>query len=99
MAGRRLWPEDRAVVSGCARAELPAEVWLEARARADPGWMQGDCSTRYRLRLEINREFTVLEHAVPHPWDALLDADARTVQLRTVDRRTGTVWGGGRQMP
>jgi len=69
--------EDRAVVSGFARAELPAEVWLEARARADLRWMQGDYSTRYRLRLEVNREFTVLEHAVLPYFNAEAFYDTR----------------------
>jgi hypothetical protein len=69
--------EDRAVVSGYARAELPAEVWLEARARADLRWMQGDYSTRYRLRLEVNREFTVLEHAVLPYFNAEAFYDTR----------------------
>ena len=69
--------EDRAVVSGYARAELPAEVWLEARARADLRWMQGDYSTRYRLRLEVNREFTVLEHSVVPYFNAEAFYDTR----------------------
>jgi hypothetical protein len=69
--------EDRAVVSGYARAELPVEVWLEARARADLRWMQGDYSTRYRLRLEVNREFTVLEHAVLPYFNAEAMYDTR----------------------
>lgn len=69
--------EDRAVVSGYARAELPAEVWLEARARADLRWMRGDYSTRYRLRLEVNREFTVLEHAVLPYFNAEAFYDTR----------------------
>jgi hypothetical protein len=69
--------EDRAVVSGYARAELPAEVWLEARARADLRWMQGDYSTRYRVRLEVNREFTVLEHAVVPYFNAEAFYDTR----------------------
>ena len=69
--------EDRAVVSGYARAELPAEMWLEARARADLRWMQGDYSTRYRLRLEINREFMLLEHAVVPYFNAEAFYDTR----------------------
>jgi Protein of unknown function (DUF2490) len=69
--------EDRAVVSGYWRAELPAEVWLESRARADLRWMRGDYSTRYRLRLEVNREFTVLEHAVLPYFNAEAFYDTR----------------------
>jgi hypothetical protein len=69
--------EDRAVLSAYARAELPAEVWLEARARADLRWIGGDYSTRYRLRMEINREFTVLEHAVLPYFNAEAMYDTR----------------------
>jgi len=69
--------EDRAVVSGYARAELPAEVWLEARARADLRWMSDDYSTRYRLRLEVNREFTVLDHSVAPYFNAEAFYDTR----------------------
>mgnify|MGYP001765258154 CR=1 FL=1 len=46
------------------KTALPAEVQLEGRARVDLRWIDGDESTRYRLRLEVNREFTVAEHAV-----------------------------------
>jgi len=56
--------EDRGIVSLWAKAEIPQEVWIEGRARADLRWIGGDYSTRYRFRLEATREFTVLEHAV-----------------------------------
>jgi hypothetical protein len=69
--------EDRPVLSAYARAELPAEVWLEARARADLRWIRGDYSTRYRLRMEVNREFTVLEHAVLPYFNAEAMYDTR----------------------
>ena len=56
--------EDRGIVSLYAKAPLPAEVWLEARVRADLRWIDGDYSTRYRFRLEATREFTVRNHTV-----------------------------------
>jgi hypothetical protein len=56
--------ENRGVASVLAKAPLPAEVWLEARARADLRWIDGDYSQRYRFRVEATREFTVLEHTV-----------------------------------
>ncbi len=56
--------EDRGILSLYAKALLPSEVVLEGRARADLRWIGGDYSTRYRLRLEVNRAFTVLEHGV-----------------------------------
>lgn len=56
--------EDRGIVSLHARAPLPAEVWAEGRVRADLRWIGGEYSTRYRLRLEVNREWTVAEHPV-----------------------------------
>ena len=56
--------EDRVNVALYAKTELPAEVWLEGRARSDLRWIDGDFSSRERLRLEVNREFTVQAHPV-----------------------------------
>jgi hypothetical protein len=63
-AGVRSVSEDRGVLSLWAKADLPAEVWLEARARADLRWINNEYSTRYRFRLEATREFAVLDHTV-----------------------------------
>jgi hypothetical protein len=62
--GVRTTPEDRAVVALYAKAPLPAEIWLEARARADLRWIDNAYSNRWRVRLEANREFTWREHSV-----------------------------------
>ena len=62
--GTRSVAEDRAVVSLYGKAGLPEEIWLEARARADLRWIDGNYSTRYRFRLELTREFTLLDRAV-----------------------------------
>ena len=56
--------EDRGIVALYAKAPLPAEIWLEARVRADLRWIGDDYSTRYRFRVEATREFTVLNHTV-----------------------------------
>jgi hypothetical protein len=56
--------EDRLSAALYAKALLPAEMLLEGRLRSDLRWIGGDFSTRQRLRLEVNREFTVQEHAV-----------------------------------
>lgn len=56
--------ENRGVVAVYGRIPLPAEVWVETRARADLRWIGGDYSTRYRFRLEANREFGVKDHPV-----------------------------------
>ncbi len=56
--------EDRGNVALYAKNSPFADVWVEARGRADLRWIDGHYSTRYRFRLEANREFTVLEHAV-----------------------------------
>jgi len=83
--GSRSDPEDRGILSLWGKYPLPADVWLEGRARADLRWMGGDYSTRYRLRLEATREFTVLRHAVtPYfnvEWfyDTRYDGWARTL--------------------
>jgi uncharacterized protein DUF2490 len=77
--------EDRGIVSLYAKAPLPAEVWLEARARADLRWIGDDYSTRYRFKVEATREFTVFNHTVvPYfnvEWfyDTRYDGWARTL--------------------
>ena len=40
---------------------------VEGRARADLRWIGGEYSTRYRLRLEVNRDFNPGDHPVT-PW-------------------------------
>ena len=62
--GTRTVTENRGIVSILAKAELPAEVWLEGRTRAHLRWIDGDYSPRYRFRAEATREFTVVEHTV-----------------------------------
>jgi hypothetical protein len=77
--------ENRGIVSFYAKAPLPADVWLEARVRADLRWIGGDYSTRYRFRVEFTRDFTVLDHTVvPYfnvEWfyDTRYDGWARTL--------------------
>ena len=56
--------EDRGIISFYGKAPLPAQVWLEARARADLRWIGDDHSNRYRFRLEATREFTLRDHTV-----------------------------------
>ncbi|HUL78488.1 MAG TPA: DUF2490 domain-containing protein [Vicinamibacteria bacterium] len=51
--------ENRGVVSLFAKAVLPGDVWLEARARVDLRWIGDEYSTRYRARIEANRDFTL----------------------------------------
>ena len=77
--------ENRGIVSLWGKANLPAKIILEARARADLRWIGDEFSTRYRFRLEATREFTVLDHAVvPYfnvEWfyDTRYDGWARTL--------------------
>jgi len=56
--------EDRGVLSLFGRALLPEDTTVEARVRADLRWLGGDYSTRYRFRIEVNRELTVAGHTV-----------------------------------
>jgi hypothetical protein len=56
--------ENRGVLSIYAKAPLPAEVWIEGRARVDLRWLGDEFSKRYRLRFDVTREFTLLEHTV-----------------------------------
>ena len=77
--------EERGVVSLYGKAPLPAEAWLEARARVDFRLIGGDYSTRYRFRVEATRGFTVCEHAVvpylSYEWfyDSRYDGLAQTL--------------------
>ena len=56
--------ENRGIVAVYAKALLPAGFVTEARARADLRWIGDDYSTRYRFRVEINREFTVHDYTI-----------------------------------
>jgi hypothetical protein len=69
--------ENRGIVSVYGKAALPAEVWLEARGRADLRWATDAYSSRYRIRAEITREFTVLDHTVVPYFNVELFYDTR----------------------
>jgi hypothetical protein len=56
--------EDRGVIAFYGRAPLPAQLWLEARTRADFRWIGDEQSNRYRFRLDLSREVTVFDHTV-----------------------------------
>jgi hypothetical protein len=56
--------EDRGILSLWGKVPLPGDVALESRARVDLRWIGGEYSTRYRLRFEATRAFTVTGHAV-----------------------------------
>jgi hypothetical protein len=77
--------ENRGIVSVYAKALLPDEVVMEARVRADLRWIGDDYSTRYRFRIEFNRQFTVRDYGVlPYfnvEWfyDTRYDGWARTL--------------------
>jgi hypothetical protein len=56
--------ENRGVLALYGRIPLPAAVWLETRTRADFRWIGGEYSNRYRLRLDLSREFAMRDRAV-----------------------------------
>lgn len=56
--------ENRGVVALHGRVPLPASVWLETRTRADFRSIGGEYSNRYRLRLDLSREFAIRDRAV-----------------------------------
>ena len=62
--GAKETSEDRGIVSIYGKLEVPAQIWLEGRLRADLRWIGGDFSTRYRARLDATREFTVFGRTV-----------------------------------
>lgn len=58
--GAKLKPaEDRLVAALLSRWYLPGSGFVEARARTDFRRIGGDYSTRYRVRLEMNRDYNV----------------------------------------
>jgi hypothetical protein len=63
-SGEKSTPENRGIINIYVKQELPADIWLESRARTDLRWIGGEYSTRYRLRLEATREFEVFRHTV-----------------------------------
>ena len=56
--------EERGIVALHARYYLPGAILLEGRTRADLRWIGDDYSTRYRLRLEVNRDFTLRNRVI-----------------------------------
>jgi hypothetical protein len=56
--------EERGILSLYAKDEFPGQLWLEGRVREDLRWIDGEFSTRYRLRAEATREFMPLRHPV-----------------------------------
>jgi hypothetical protein len=70
-------PEYRGIVALSARHYLPGGIFFEARARADLRWIEGDYSTRYRLRIEVNRDFNVLDRVVTPYFQAECFYDTR----------------------
>jgi hypothetical protein len=57
-------PENRGMINVFGKVPIPADIWLETRARADLRWIGGDYSTRYRLRFEATREFNIINHSL-----------------------------------
>jgi hypothetical protein len=78
-------PEYRGIASLFARKYLPGGILVEARTRADLRWIDGDYSTRYRFRLEVNRDFDVSGHVITpfvqaeYFYDTRYDGWARTL--------------------
>jgi hypothetical protein len=69
--------EDRLIASLWGKAPLVAGVWLETRWRVDFRWIDGDYSTRYRVRAEATREFSVRGHPVVPYFNAEWFYDTR----------------------
>jgi len=84
--------ENRGIVSLWEKVKLPAEIWLEARERVDLRWIGGDYSTRYRIRLEATREFTMLDHAVVPYFNVEVFYDTR------YDDWARTLWTAGSEV-
>jgi hypothetical protein len=70
-------PEHRGIVSIFARHYLPGGVLVEGRARADLRWLESGYSTRYRFRVEVNRDFEVFDRVVTPYFQAEYFYDTR----------------------
>jgi len=75
--GTRTGPENRGVVALYGRVYLPGAILVEGRTRADLRWIEGSYSTRYRFRIEVNRDFTVLDRVVTPYFQAEYFYDTR----------------------
>jgi hypothetical protein len=62
--GTRTPPEHRGIVALHGRHYFPGGILVEVRTRADLRWLEDGYSTRYRVRIEVNRDFTVLDHVI-----------------------------------
>jgi hypothetical protein len=77
--------EYRGIVAVHGRTWLPGQILVEGRMRADLRWIGSEYSTRYRARLEINRDFVVRGRTVTpylqiEPfYDTRYDGWARTL--------------------
>jgi len=84
--------ENRGILALNTRGPLPADFWFEGRVRADLRWIDGDYSTRYRLRAEVTRAFSTFEWAmlgyVRAEWfyDTRYDAHSRTLYEAGLER-------------
>jgi hypothetical protein len=63
-SGTTTTPEHRGIVAVHGRHYFPGGILVEARTRADLRWLDSGYSTRYRFRIEVNRDFTVRGRAI-----------------------------------
>jgi len=75
--GTRTAPEHRGIVALYGRLHFPGAILFEARTRADLRWIESSYSTRYRFRIEVNRDFTVLDRVVTPYFQAEYFYDTR----------------------
>jgi hypothetical protein len=60
--------EERGIIAFHGRTWLPGEIFVEGRLRADLRWIGDDYSTRYRTRLEVNRDFVLRNGRTVTPY-------------------------------
>jgi hypothetical protein len=70
-------PEYRGIVAALGRAYLPAGILVETRFRLDLRWIGADYSTRFRPRIEVNRDFDLFGTVVTPYVQAELFYDTR----------------------
>jgi hypothetical protein len=69
--------ENRGIVAALGRAYLPAGILVETRFRFDLRWIGDEYSTRFRPRIEVNRDFDLFGTVVTPYLQAELFYDTR----------------------
>jgi len=91
--------EHRLVFEQTLRQPLPLDVLLSDRNREELRWVNGQFSGRYRNRVQLEREFKVLNRAVTPYASAEVSYDSRFQTFNRNRLAVGTTFAFKRGMP